>query len=101
MRRRYTDEDRKKLIAEVRSTSKTVKAVAEGMGVGVPTAYVWVRSARATKADAPMFARLVPTARTQRSTIVVRVGSASIEVDADFDAELLRAVVATLSGVAP
>ena len=48
---------------------------------------------------APSFARLVP-ATTAVPAITIRVGDAAIAVAHDFDAELLRAVVAALTGLA-
>lgn len=95
MRRRYTGQQREHLIETVRTSGEPVKVVAERMGVSVSAAYLWMKTARATKR--PQFARLVPEPRTLGASLVLRVGGAAIRVDPGFDAELLRAVVSALS----
>jgi transposase-like protein len=102
MRKRYTTEQREQLLAEVRSSGETVREVAARLGVGVSAAYLWVKEAGASAeeksaggATAPVFARVVPE-HAQRG-LVVEVGSAAIRVDGEFDAKLLREVVAALS----
>jgi transposase-like protein len=102
MRKRYTTEQREQLLAEVRSSGETVREVAARLGVGVSAAYLWVKEAGASaekksveSAQAPVFARVVPK-RLLRG-LVVEVGSAAIRVEGEFDAKLLREVVAALS----
>lgn len=108
MRRTYTRAERGELIRAVTS-GDSVPAAAARLGVGVATAYDWVRQAkgrgttaarkRASKDDRqrPAFVRLV-AASTGEAPLVVRVGAAEIDVRPGFDGELLRAVVAALGG---
>lgn len=82
------------MVEAVRKSGEPVGAAAERLGVTASTAYLWMKAARAT----PQFARLVPESRGTRASLVVRVRGAAIRVEAGFDAELLRSVVAALSG---
>ena len=86
-------------------------AAAARLGMSVSTAFRWVRGfvgdrevpsdgATARAASRPTFVELVP-ASGREARLVVRVGGAEIEVEAGFDAVLLRAVVAALAGDAP
>ena len=104
MRKRYTAEQREQLLAEVGSSSETVRVVAERLGISASAAYLWVKQARAeAKSEAPVFARVVPERVHQG--IVVEVGSATIRVEGedrefllvDWLTELLR--VLELHGV--
>ena len=97
MRKRYTAEQREQLLAEVRSSSDAVRAVAERLGISASAAYLWVKEAGSeAKPGAPVFARVVAEGSLQRG-LIVEVGRATIRVDAGFDGELLRRVVAALS----
>ena len=60
-------------------------------------AYLWTKKQRAegTPVPTPVFARLVPQ-RAEPCGLLVEVGRATIRVEAGFDAELLRRVVAAL-----
>ncbi len=93
MRKQYTAEQREKLIAEVRATGERVSVVAQRMGVAASSAYLWMKASSAP--SAPVFARVVPA---RASSVRVQVGGAAVVVEAGFDAELLRQVVAALSG---
>jgi len=93
MRKQYTAEQREKLIAEVRA-GEAVSVVAKRMGVTSSSAYLWMKAA-APASTAPMFARVVPA---RVSSLRLQVGRAAVVVEAGFDAELLRQVVAALSG---
>jgi transposase-like protein len=96
MRKRYTAEQRERLIAEVQA-GEAVPVVAARMGVGASAAYLWVKEAR--EASKPTFARLVPaSAATSPPSMVLEVGRARMRVEAGFDAALLRQVVSVLSG---
>jgi transposase-like protein len=111
MRKHYTETQRAELVALVARGEASSRSAARRLGISASTAYRWVqRSHRAsvdvvaTKAPrraqptaAPRFARLVP-APAASPAITIRVGDASIVVARDFDAELLRAVVAALTG---
>lgn len=93
MRKQYTAEQREKLIAEVRA-GETVRVVAKRMGVTPSSAYLWMKAATPAS-SAPMFARVMPA---RLSSLRLQVGGAAVVVDAGFDADLLRQVVAALSG---
>ena len=97
MRKRYTAEQREKLLREVRATGEKVSVVAERMGVTKSSAYLWTKELRAEVAvtPAPVFARVVPQ-RTEPRGLLVEVGGTTIRVEAGFDAELFRSVVAAL-----
>jgi transposase-like protein len=94
MRKRHTAEDRDRLIAEVRATGEIPRVVAERHGVCASSAYRWMKEAASP--DAPVFARVVRSRAAVRSALVVQLGRATIRVEAGFDAELLRGVVAAL-----
>jgi transposase-like protein len=94
MRKRYTAEQRERLIAEVQA-GEVVPVVAARMGVDASVAYLWVKEAR--EATKPTFARLVP-ASAASSSVVLEVGRARVRIEAGFDAGLLRQVVTALSG---
>jgi transposase-like protein len=94
MGRRHAAREREQLIEAVRTSGQPVKAVAERLGVSASTAYLWLKASRG-KAK-PQFVRLVPEAPERAASLVIRVGDVAIEVDAGFDAELLRTVVSAL-----
>ncbi len=94
MRKRYTAEQRERLIAEVRAGER-VAVVAARMGVGVSAAYLWVKEAGAAP-KSPRFARVVPTAAVSAS-VVLEVGRARVRVQDGFDVALLHQVVSALS----
>lgn len=109
MRKSYTRAERGELIAAVTMRGEPVAAAAARLGVGVATAYDWVRAAKGRgrgspkrrrdggdQGPQPTFARLVPAGAG--TPLVVRAGGAKIEVRAGFDGALLRAVVAALHG---
>jgi transposase-like protein len=93
--RRHTAQERERLIAEVRATGETPRVVAERLGVCASSAYRWIKEA-ASAAEAPVFARVVPSRGAPRAGVVVQLGLASIRVESGFDAELLRAIVSAL-----
>ncbi len=109
----YTTDQRTQLIDLVRGGTAVPEAAAR-LGVQPATAYPWTKATRASTSGrgrerrrprgvpaAPpggtLFARLVP-AEGRETTIMVRVGGATVEVRPGFDAELLHAVVAALRG---
>jgi transposase-like protein len=94
MRKRHTAEDRERLIAEVRATGEVPRVVAERMGICASSAYRWMKEASAV--GAPVFARVVPSRSSSRSGLVVQLGRAEIRIEAGFDADLLRELVAAL-----
>ena len=99
MRKRHTAEERERLIAEVRATGEIPRVVAERMGVCASSAYRWMKEASdagASDAGAPVFARMVPSRTASSPALMVQLGRVSIRIEAGFDAELLRGVVAAL-----
>ena len=94
MRKRYTAEQRERLIAEVRAGER-VAVVAARMGVGASAAYLWVKEAGAAP-KSPTFARVVPAASVSAS-VVLEVGRVRVPVQDGFDVALLRQVVSALS----
>jgi transposase-like protein len=94
MRRRFTADDRVRLVAEARSGA-SVKAVAVRHGVSPSMLYRWMQDG--DKQGGPVFARLA-VSKVVESAVVVQVGRAAIRVERGFDAELLRDVVAALDG---
>ena len=95
MRNQYTAEQREKLIAEVRATGERVGVVAKRLGVTPSSAYLWMKAAAGSSTPgAPVFARVV---RSRPSPLRLEVGGAALLIEAGFDAELLRQVVAALS----
>lgn len=98
MRKRYTAEQREKFVAEVRATGESGGVVARRMGITPSTAYLWLKPP-APAPSAPVFARVMParSTKTPLGRIVLEVGGAKLHVESDFDAALLRQVVAALS----
>jgi transposase-like protein len=101
MRRTYTASQRDELLRGVIRRGERVPEIAARLGVGLATAYKWVRAA-ATSTDEgtssrPTFVELVPT-RRRDARLVVRVGVAEIDVPEGFDSGLLRSVVEALGG---
>ena len=107
MRRQYPAEKKPRLVALVTTEGTPIREAARQLGVRPATAYYWVRQAAkaapspvATKtleAAAPTFVQLI-RATAAPSGVEVRIGAVTIAVKPGFDAELLRAVVAALSG---
>jgi len=95
MRKRHTAEDRERLVSEVRATGEIPRVVAARLGICASSAYRWMKEA--SEATPPVFARVVPSHAASRSALVVQIGRATIRVEAGFDVELLRGVVAALS----
>lgn len=89
-------DERGELIRAVQRGEAVTTASAR-LGVPVSTAYRWMRAvaARALSAPPPTFVEVVAERET-RSTILVHIGAAEIEVRAGFDARLLREVVDAL-----
>ena len=95
MRKRYTAEQRERLIAEVQA-GEAVAVVAARMGVGTSAAYLWIKEAHETRG--PTFAKLLRTsAAITTASVVLDIGRVRVRVEAGFDAALLREVVSALS----
>jgi transposase-like protein len=104
MRKRYTDEQRSRLVDLVTEGRATVAEATRQLGVTASTRYHWLkqtgeasRRQRSRPAGPPTFVQVVRAAELA-ATISVRVGSAEVEVPRGFDAVLLRAVVEALRG---
>jgi len=73
------------------------------MGVTPSSAYLWMKAKAAAPAPStPVFARVVPSIPQTTSAgtgMVLEVGGVRLHLREDFDAALLRRVVAALSGV--
>jgi transposase-like protein len=91
--------ERSELIRAVKKRGEAVSTVAARLGVPASTAYRWIRVAEAEVAPVmrPTFVEVIAE-RAERSTILVRVGVAEIEVHAGFDARLLRELAEALGG---
>jgi transposase-like protein len=87
---------RGELIRAVQQRGEAVSVAAARMGVPVSTAYHWMRVAKALP-PAPTFVEVLAE-RATRSGMLIRIGSAEIEVREGFDARLLREVVEALGG---
>lgn len=74
-----------------------VSEVAKHLGISSSAAYSWVKEA-APAPSAPTFVRLVPAQASPAIEMVLEVGTVKLRVGDDFDAALLRRVVAALSG---
>ena len=106
MRRQYPAEKRKRLLALVTSGGVSIGDAAHRLGVRPATAYYWVRQAAKVAPDPVATQTLEPAATfvqlfratAPTSCVEVSIGSATIAVRPGFDAALLRAVVAALSG---
>jgi transposase-like protein len=95
MRKQYTAAEREQFFEAIRAGA-SVREAATRVGVTPSTAYLWSKSRPSQ--DGPRFALLVPAAKSTPS-VTVRVGAASLQVEAGFDAALLRDVVAALREV--
>jgi transposase-like protein len=94
MRRRYTTEERKQFLEQVRSGG-SVREVARRLGLNPSVGYRWVQAVG--EPSAPKFGRLVSAGPSPRAAITLQVGGATVRVEAGFDSEVLRAVVCALS----
>ncbi len=95
MRKRYTPEERERIVAEVRAGT-SANEVAARKGVSPSMVYRWVQAA--AERSAPEFVRVIPTREVPSSTVTIEVAGAMVRVQAGFDVGLLRAVVAALGG---
>ena len=92
-------EERDELLRVVQQRGEAVSRVATRLGIPVSTAQRWMRniSAKPSSAERQTFVQVVPE-RATRSSVVVCLGPAHIEVRAGFDPRLLRDVVVALGG---
>ena len=92
-------EERDELLRVVQQRGEAVSRVATRLGILVSTAQRWMRniSAKPSSAERQTFVQVLPE-RATRSSVVVCLGPAHIEVHAGFDPHLLRDVVVALGG---
>ncbi len=81
------------MIADVRTGGERVIVAAKRLGVAPSSAYLWMKAV-APASSAPAFARVVPA---RVASLRVEIGGAAVVVEAGFDTELLRQLVAALS----
>jgi transposase-like protein len=102
MRRKFTEKDRQRYLAELEASGETPWRFARRVGVTPVNLYRWMKVQQ--RASRPKFARLVTTRRSGEASpaapgrISVQIGDALVHVEAGFDAGLLRDVVAALGG---
>jgi transposase-like protein len=94
-RRRYTAEEQQQFLEQVRSGA-SVREAAARLGFDTSIGYRWVQKAKAGASDTPKFARLIPASKAP-AMVTIEVGTATLRVEAGFDAELLRSVISALS----
>jgi transposase-like protein len=105
MRRKFTETDRQRYLAELKTSGETPWRFARRIGITPANLYRWMRLQQG--ASGPQFARLVrerPSGEASSAAagrISVQIGDALVHVEAGFDAGLLRNVVAALSGQEP
>lgn len=101
MKKCYMHADRVALTAAVKR-GESVREAASRLGIGISTAYQWVREATSAADELalptpPTFVELMSSAGMPSAALIVHVGVAEIEVRPDFDPALLRAVVGALA----
>ena len=94
MRRRFTEAERRRFLAELKRSGDSIWKVAQRLELNPTTAYRW---AEARQDDAPTFVRVVRSTPARGGGVAIEVGAARVVVEAEFDPSLLRAVVAALS----
>ena len=92
-RRRYTAEEQRQFLEQVRSGA-SVREAAARLGLNASIGYRWAQ--KAGNSAKPKFARLVPASKAP-AAVTIQVGAATLRVEAGFDAELLRSVILALS----
>ncbi len=106
MGRVATKQKRQEWISRIdawRTSGLSARAFASREGVSVSSLFAWSR--RLSGEAGPRFLRVVPTRQAEvtelpasPASLVIAVGSATIRVDAGFDASLLSQVVRALGG---
>lgn len=99
MRRRFTETDKQRYLAELKDSGGTPWSFARQAGISAATLYRWMKR---RPASSPQFVQLVrerrsrPAAPVSSGHLSVRVGQALVQVEPGFDPELLRAIVGAL-----
>lgn len=86
-------------MAAWRASGLTAEAFSSRRGYSRESLYRW--SATPDASEAPTFVRLEVAPAAGNGEVAVEVGVARVHVSRGFDAELIRAVVAALTPVAP
>jgi transposase-like protein len=105
MRKKFTETDRQRYLAELKASGETPWSFARRIGITPANLYRWMRVQPGS--TAPKFVQLVTARRSggaapvSAGRVSVQVGEATVQVELGFDATLLRAVVDALSSGAP
>ena len=104
-RRRWTDEDKARIVAESLDPATTASAVARRYGLHASQLFVWrQRLAAPTAHEAPAFVPVVvtedgPALAEASGRIEIALGPAVVRVGADVDAAALRRVLEVVRGL--
>jgi transposase-like protein len=101
MRRKFTETDRQRYLAELKDSGETPWRFGRRIGITPGNLYRWMRLQ--PRSSGPKFVRLVPERRSGEPGVVaagrisVQIGDALVQVEPGFDAGLLRDIVAALA----
>jgi transposase-like protein len=101
MRRKFTETDRQRYLAELKDSGETPWRFARRIGITPGSLYRWMRLH--PQSSGAKFARLVPERRSGEPSVIVagrisvQIGDALVQVEPGFDAGLLRDIVAALA----
>ncbi len=105
-RRRWTDEDKARIVAESFSPATTASAVARRYGLHASQLFVWRQRLAASAArEAPAFVPVVvaeggaATPAEMAGRMEIALGPAVVRVGADVDAAALRRVLEVVRGL--
>src|SRR3954471_5857026 len=108
-RRRWTDEDKARIVAESLDPAATSSAVARRYGLHASQLFVWrqqlqPRALTAETRDAPGFVRVLmvensPAPAEAAGRMEIALGPAVVRVGADVDATALRRVLEVVRGL--
>ena len=105
-RRRWSDEDKARIVAESLDPATTASAVARRYGLHVSQLFTWRQQLAAPAArEAPAFVPVVvtedgPALAEASGRIEIALGPAVVRVGADVDAAALRRVLEVVRGLA-
>jgi len=105
-RRRWSDEDKARIVAESLDPATTVSAVARRYGLHASQLFVWRQQLAAPAVrEAPAFVPVVvaedgPAPAEAAGRIEIALGPAVVRVGADVDAAALRRVLDVVRGLA-
>ena len=105
-RRRWSDEDKARIVAESLDPATTASAVARRYGLHASQLFVWRQQLAASAAcEAPAFVPVVvaeddPAPAEPEGRIEIALGPAVVRVGTDVDAAALRRVLEVVRGLA-